>query len=96
MREVERSGKSLVAWAHEHDVDARSLNMWKVNLERRRANRPKPQPARSRRFVEWIPAEGPARATASYLVRCGRFEVEVSSDFDEATLSRLLSVVAAC
>ena len=99
IRKIEHSGMTLVDWAHEHDIDARSLNMWLVNLERSQFS-PKPQPDRGIGFVEWVPAvssvQGGSMANTPYLVRCGGFEVEVPPDFDEATLSRLLSMVAVC
>ena len=83
---VATSGRPRAAWAREHGVDARSLNAWRITLERRDASRP--------HLVELV-ATAPA-AMATYRVRCGPFEVEVTDDFDDRSLGRLLRVVAAC
>jgi hypothetical protein len=69
-----------------HGVDARSLNAWRITLARRDARRP--------HLVELV-AQAPAMV-ATYRVRCGSFEVELTDDFDDGTLGRLLRVVAAC
>ncbi|HET8927598.1 MAG TPA: hypothetical protein VFN24_07180 [Microbacterium sp.] len=44
-------------------------------------------------MVELVPAAAPA---ARYVVRVGAMTVEVDERFDEATLGRLLRVLAAC
>ena len=81
-----RSGLDRAAWARAQGIDARSLNAWRLNLARRTGAR---SPLR---LVELVV---PPVAT-NYRVRCGVFEVEVSDDFDEGVLARLLSVVAGC
>jgi transposase-like protein len=84
-------GMSRARWAREHGIDGRSLNAWRVNLERGSAARPKRTPLR---LVELVPS---ARvAAARYVVRCGQLAIELDEHFDEATLRRLLRVVAAC
>lgn len=80
------SGLTLSAWARREGIDGRSLNLWRVNLARWAA--PKPSP----RLVELVPMHAPPR----YVVRCGQLSVEVDDGFEEATLLRLLRVVAAC
>lgn len=85
--EQRASGLSLAEWARRQGVDGRSLNSWRVNLDRRGTA------ARAPRLVEWVAASVPP---ARYTVRCGRLAVEVGEDFDEETLYRLLQVVAAC
>jgi hypothetical protein len=45
--------------------------------------------------VELVPT-APLRAGGSLRVRCGRFVVEVDDDFDDDTLTRVLTLVAAC
>ena len=80
---VEASGLGRAEWARREGIDARSLNVWRMNLSRKRA------PAR---LVELVPTVRAAR----YVVRCGHLEVEIGDDFNEATLFRLLQVVAAC
>lgn len=83
-----RSGLELADWARREGVDGRSLNMWRVNLERRGRMRA-PQ-----RLVELVPAAAPR--PRGYVVRCGRFSVELGDDFDQGALFRILEVVAEC
>lgn len=86
---VEASGLSRVAWARAHGVDARSLNAWRLILDRasdRCCSRPL-------RLVELI-ADAPP-SSAVYRVRCGAFEVDIEGEIDEDRLVRLLRVVAA-
>lgn len=85
---VSSSGLPRAVWAREHGVDARSLNAWRLSLARSGQGEP-------RRLVELVPAIA-APPTAVYRVRCGLFEVETTGEFDDATLGRLLRVVAAC
>jgi hypothetical protein len=44
-------------------------------------------------MVELVPA---GDAAGRYVIRCGQLAVEVDEHFDEATLVRLLRVIAAC
>lgn len=62
------------------------MNLWRVNLARWVAPEPPP------RLVELVPLDVLPR----YVVRCGQFSVEVDAAFEEASLLRLLRVVAAC
>jgi transposase-like protein len=84
-------GKTLVQWAREHGIAARSLNAWRINIGHE-PSRPEGE-QRGTRLVELVPA--PA-ARARYVVRCGEMEVEVDEHFDDATLRRVLQVVAGC
>lgn len=70
-------------WARRNGVDGRSLHCWRLALEARRA------PA-ALRLVE-LTMDVPG--SASYTVRCGRFEVDVPRSFDDAELARILRVV---
>lgn len=79
------SGGSRVEWARRHGVDARSLNMWRLNLGQREV-RP--------RLVELVPTA--TRSTAPFVVRLGELAVDVPADFDSDALRRLLAVVAPC
>ena len=79
------SGSSRTHWAHAHGIDARSLNAWRLNLERS-------TPIPALRLVEILPATSPATVGQ---VRCGAFTVEVVGGFDAHELGRLLRVVAA-
>jgi len=81
---ADESGLGRAAWAHKEGIDARSLNAWRLKLERR----PEPPP-----MVELVAA---GSAAGRYVVRCGRMEVEVGDGFDQNTLLRLLQVVSAC
>ena len=88
MKEAAKSGMSRRDWARSVGVDARSLNCWRVALERRGKTRPV-------RLVELVAAPQPERC-ARFVVRAGEFSVEVDDNFDEVALRRLLRVVAQC
>ena len=83
---AERSGLERAEWAREHGIDGRSLQAWRLNLSRQAPRRP--------RFIELVPPAPVERAR--YVVRVGGHAVEVDERFDDATLRRLLSVVASC
>ena len=90
------SGLTLVEWAREHGIDGRSLRLWGLNLWRRE---PISEPAPpSIRLVELVTDEtahdSPRPTVPRYVVRVAGIEVEVGDDFKEATLARLLEVVA--
>ena len=94
-----RSGQPLGAWARARGIDGRSLRAWHMNLSRRGhtrsaagASRPR---AKSPKLVELVPAPR-SDPSARYLITVGGGSVEVGSDFDEATLGRLLGVLRAC
>jgi transposase-like protein len=87
-----RSGLTRAEWARRHGVDGRSLNAWRINLERGSKPAMAPSPVRLVELVVPSLAPSPAR----YVVRCGELEVEVDARFDETTLERLLRVVMAC
>src|SRR5690606_29125354 len=86
------SGLSRSEWACAHGVDARSLNAWRLNLDRKHAL---PGPLE---FVELVPtAVTPGRREAAPLrVHRAGLVIEVPEGFDEDHLLRLLRVVAAC
>ena len=86
---VETSGLSRVAWARANGVDARSLNAWRLILDRASGR----SSARPLRLVELV-SDAPA-PNAVHRVRCGPFEVDIEGDIDEDRLVRLLRVVAA-
>ena len=85
-------GVSRAQWAREHGIDGRSLTAWRINL-----GRSAPSRQRRARMVELVatPA-GSSAGPARYVVLCGKLAVEVDGGFDEATLLRLLRVVASC
>lgn len=82
-------GQTRAEWARANGIDPRSLHAWWLNLGGRRPRSRTP----SLRLVELVPAAAPA---ARYVVRVGAMTVEVDERFDEATLGRLLRVLAAC
>ena len=88
---VEASGLGRAAWAHRQGIDARSLNAWRLNLQR---CKPASRAAPALRVLELVATPQPS--SARYEVRCGNFVVEVGEDFDEHVLGRLLAVVAGC
>ena len=88
---AEASGMARAQWARANGVDARSLNLWRINLARGRTARPEV----GSRLVELVAAHSTGTATA-YTVRCGDFAIEVPADFDDQALGRLLTLVAAC
>ena len=90
LAEVAQSGLERAAWARAHGVDARSVNAWRLTVGRRDATAA-PAPVR---FIELVAP--PVEPAPVYPVRIGRFEVQVPAHFDEASLVRLLRVVAAC
>jgi transposase-like protein len=90
LREVAVSGRSRADWAREHGVDARSLNAWRLNLERGAAAPTAP------RLVELVAADRSPRPPARYTVHVGELAVEVDAGFDDDVLRRLISVVASC
>ena len=80
------SGKPRAAWAVEHGLDARSLNAWRLILERR-------QRAAGPRWVELVAAQPSPPPVCR--IRCGLFELEAAGEFDDERLGRLLRVMAA-
>ena len=88
--EAAGSGMARADWARKQGIDPRSLNLWRVNLERERAVRT----PTGLRLVELVPG---SRAPATGLrVRCGALVVELDPGFDEVALRRVLAVVVGC
>ncbi|MEZ4320672.1 MAG: hypothetical protein R3F61_24535 [Myxococcota bacterium] len=81
------SGMERAEWARRNGVDARSLNAWRLNLDR-----PPAVSTTELRLVELVPE----CSISVFRVACGPFVVEVPARFNEAALARLLGVVAAC
>ncbi len=103
MAAAKAAGVSRGEWGRQHGIDGRSLCAWGTNLDRggkTRATRTRATktPLRKRRkrgrVVELVAGASPAGGR--YLIRCGELGVEVDDNFDEATLGRLLRVIAAC
>ena len=79
------------SWARSHGIDGRSLNAWRVNLGRRG----EPRRAAGPRLVELVPASA-APSSARYVLRLGGVDLELSDDFDEGTVRRLVGVLRSC
>jgi transposase-like protein len=91
---AERSGLPRTEWARAHGVDARSLNAWRMNLERRGHRSP---PASPLRLVELVSGEAPVdSANSGIRLVIGDLVVEVDRGFDPGTLGRVLNLVAPC
>ena len=91
---VKASRRELATWAREHGVDGRSLNLWRVNLERRGVVRVR---AAAPKLVELVVAPAPAVGPqAPFVVRVGGVELEVNERFDEGSLRRLVGVLKSC
>jgi hypothetical protein len=88
---VAASEMSRPDWAHRNGVSARSLNMWRLILERRRR-----QQAAPLRLVEFVAEPDVQPAAKPIVVRCGPFAVEVGERFDDDLLRRVLSAVSSC
>jgi hypothetical protein len=83
----------LAAWAPKHGVDGRSVNAWRVNLERRGVPRPRTM---APRMVELVPAVPRFAPRASYVLRVAGVELEVGEHFDEPSLRRLVGLLKSC
>ena len=81
----------LAAWARSHGIDGRSLNAWRVNLERGGVHRPRVEP----KLVEVVPAPA-AVSSARYVLHIGRVGLELGDDFSEQTLRRLVGLLRSC
>jgi len=89
-------------WARAHGIDGRSLNAWRMNLERRG----RPQPARPTGalaragLVELLPAPAPApplaNRTVRYSVHVGGLRLDFGDDVDERTLRRVVAALRSC
>lgn len=93
--ELQGSGLGMPEFCARVGVDGRSLNCWRVNLERRDGvDKAVTAPPSSVRFLEVVGVRPPTRR-AVYRLRLGRVLIEVDDDFEEDTLGRLLTVASA-
>lgn len=83
----------VAAWAREHGIDGRSLNAWRVNLQRRGVTRVR---AVAPKLIELVPAASRTVAHAPYLLRVGGVELELGDDFEEHGLRRLVGLLKSC
>ena len=89
---VRVAGGDRVAWAREHRVDARSLNAWRVALERRGQTRP--QATAVPQLVELVPTT--RYGGARYVVDLGAARIELDDGFSADTLQRVVRALRAC
>jgi hypothetical protein len=89
LNQADVSGLPRATWARQNGIDARSLNLWRVILNR------KDRVPSNLRLVELIPHASDSARTG-VRVRRGELVVEVDADFDEQALARVLAVVARC
>lgn len=91
---VRRSGAPLGAWARDHGIDGRSLNLWRTNLARRGQRRARPAPPQ---VVELVPvASRTGAARGPFIIRVASAELEVGADFDDESLRRLVRLLKSC
>ena len=109
LRAAEAAGLEPREWAHEHGVDARSLNMWRVILRRTASKGARPLrqstrvPSAATGLVELVPTS-PARvvrplatvAPARYVLDVGGARIEFGDDFATPTLRRVIEVLRSC
>ena len=90
---VRAAGGDRLAWAHAHRVDARSLNMWRVVLERRASSK---RPASAAlKIIELVPSSSPA-AAARYVLDVGIARVEFDDCCSADTLQRVVRALRGC
>jgi len=88
---VARSGLERATWAHQHGIDARSLNAWRLVLARKkRAADTSPL-----RLVELVPSTAPPDSS-SIRILLHDLIIEVPATVDETALTRILRAARAC
>jgi len=96
---VKASKVTARQWARSEGIDGRSLRAWTINLERGASSTKRARSqtglAQPLRLVELIPSP-PTQSAGRYVVRVGAHAVEVGDQFAEATLRRLVAVLASC
>ena len=86
---VAASCKPLRAWCHAEGISARSLNIWRLILDRAGAPR-----VPRLRLVELLAS--PTRTPEPLRVRVGDFAIDVPTTFDDETLRRVVAVLRQC
>ncbi len=89
---VRAAGADRVAWSHAHGVDARSLNAWRVALERRASKR---TATAGLKLIELVPSSAPL-AAARYVLDVGIARVEFDDMCSADTLQRIVRALRAC
>jgi hypothetical protein len=88
---VRAAGGDAVAWARAHGVDARSLNCWRVNFDRR-ARAPKDG---ALALVELVPSP-PVHTSGRYVLDFGVARLEFDDACSADTLRRVVAAVVGC
>lgn len=91
---AEAAGLSPRDWARQHDLDARSLNLWRIHLARRASPSAPSVPPTKPRLVELVPAA--PRSQARYVLHVAGATVELTDDFRDDSLARLVRVLRSC
>lgn len=82
-----RAGTSRSDWASTHGIDPRSLDTWRISLDRTTARGAR-GPLAGLRLVEFVPTSPPAQP--HYVVHIVGVEVVIYDDFREDTLVLLV------
>ena len=100
---AKRRGLSAGQWARGHGIDGRSLNAWRVNIERRgdtgrSRKRAGKAPAAKRTLVEIVPASRALNVAGGgrYVLEVAGARVEFGDDVSVVTLRRVLEAVRSC
>lgn len=102
---AKRRGLSAGEWARGHGIDGRSLNAWRVNIERRgdtRGSRKRKlagkAPVAKRALVEIVPAPRALNVAGGgrYVLEVAGARVEFGDDVSVVTLRRVLEAVRSC
>jgi len=90
---AKRSGLARVEWCAAAGVDARSLQCWRLALDRRAARPANP-------FVEWVARPDPVMSTppspSSLRVHVGDAIVDVPPGFHAQSLAEVIRVLRSC
>lgn len=93
LKAAKAAGLKPGEWARDHGIDGRSLNAWRVNLARGEAGRR--SAIIKTGLVELVPAPL-SRSEARYVVRVADAEIELTDDFRDETLVRLVRTLRSC
>jgi len=93
LKAAKAAGLSVAAWAREHGIDGRSLNALRINVSRSRSTDRLAVVAP--RLIELVPTTT-TRTEARYVVRVGDIAIELSDDFRDASLVRLVRALRSC
>ncbi len=91
MAAVRAAGCDAVSWSRSNGVDARSLNCWRVNLDRRS----KSASVGAIALVELVPT-APARVSGRYVLDLGVARLEFDDSCTVDTLRRVVTAVVGC